>query len=340
MSKPSSDTKLERYLLIGDPHATVEELPDCRRLIDRICEVVAEEKPDVVLFLGDQHHNHAVVRVEVIDFWRKSFFRIRAKMQEYGSGRDLWSLIGNHDMPGDSSSDAHAMEAYMDLIQPINQHFRRNDVLFLSYHHDPEEFVKACNLYPDCKTVVCHQTFDGSKYENGFYAKDGISLDRIPQKHIISGHIHAPQKFGKVWYPGAPRWRISSDANTDRALWMVDFKDGEVVKAKSFDTRGYCRALHEVEDRQGQPEPEFTIMAPYQVTVNIYGTREYVALKRERWNINGYKIRTFVTERAAPRIRESEGITVALQKFVAAYQPKHGTPVERLQKLVAERVNV
>jgi predicted phosphodiesterase len=331
----------DKVLMVGDPHATIEELPDCERMVDRIIEVVKIEQPDTVLFLGDQHHNHAVVRVEIIDFWRRAYWRIRSEVQKYNPAETpIVCLIGNHDRPGDSSSQAHAMQAYEDLVFPVDQHVRVNGILLLSYHHDGNDFIKSCNLYPEYKTVICHQTFDGSKYENGFYAKDGIALEQIPQQVVISGHIHSPQKFGKVWYPGAPRWRTSSDVNIDRDIWVVSFKDGLPVKATPYETRGYCRALHTVEDREGLPEPEFVVKAPFQVTVSIYGSREYVATKRARWEALGYRVRSFPIEKTVPRVRESEGISIALQKFVAAYKPRFGTSTERLQKLVSERVTL
>lgn len=330
-----------KLLLIGDPHATVEELDDCQRLIDLICEVIPKEQPDLVVFLGDQHHNHAVVRVEIIDFWRRAYWRIRDMLHKQNPASEIWCLVGNHDRPGDSSVEAHAMQAYEDLVFPVTQHVRHESgILFLSYDHDPENFVNTCNLYPDFKTLICHQTFDGGRYENGFYAKDGIQVDKIPQPHIISGHIHTPQKFGKVWYPGAPRWRTSSDANVDRHIWAVTFEKGWPVKYVDYATEGYCRKLVEVEDHEGQSEPEFLIKQPVLVTVSVYGSREYVDQKRVRWKQLGYRVRSCIQESATPRVRESDGISVAMQKFVAGYRPKHGTSLETLQKLVGERVHV
>jgi hypothetical protein len=90
-------------------------------------------------------------------------------------------------------------------------------ILFVPYVHDPAEFVQICQQYPEAKTVVCHQTFAGSYFENGFLTPDGVEPNLLPQEQVISGHVHSPQRIGKVWYPGAPRWRTVSDANTERA---------------------------------------------------------------------------------------------------------------------------
>src|SRR5581483_10956618 len=96
-----------KYLFVGDPHATVEALPECRRLVEYIVQIAKQEKVYEIVLLGDLYHTHAVMRVEVMDFWRWAF----EKMKEA-----CWvvtALVGNHDMPGNGTG-AHSLLAHID----------------------------------------------------------------------------------------------------------------------------------------------------------------------------------------------------------------------------------
>jgi DNA repair exonuclease SbcCD nuclease subunit len=336
-----------KILAVGDAHATVEELPDCQALLARILEVCKLESPDCVLFLGDQHHNHAVVRVEVIEFWRQAYTSIRNVTDKRTT--NIYCLVGNHDRPGDSSSTATAMAAYMDLVHVIFQPDPMwPGVLLMPFFHDGEAFIKSANSY-SIKTMFCHQTFAGSTYENGFYAEDGINVDSLNADRIISGHIHTAQEFGRVWYPGAPRWRTKTDANQDRNLWVLELEDGEIIKKTPYTTRGYCKQLANLIDVEGQPlcwengEPATALeplIEPVVITVDIRGTQAYVDQSKLSWKARGARVRASVTTASTPKVRESEGISKALQRFLKEYNAKNGTPPEVLAKMAEERLHV
>ena len=129
-------------------------------------------------------------------------------------------------------------------------------------------------------TVVCHQTFAGSDYGNGFYAKDGINPDLIPQKKIIGGHIHSGQEFGKVFYVGSPRWRTLTDANQDRAIWLIEFDgEGNLLNKTPFSTNGVCRRVFAATLTPDNPQiPDMQVKDRYRITVK--GPVDFVEAKR------------------------------------------------------------
>ena len=56
-----------RLLIVGDPHVTVEELGDCQGLMALIDQTLeADPTIDHVVFLGDLHHNHRLIDVDVM----------------------------------------------------------------------------------------------------------------------------------------------------------------------------------------------------------------------------------------------------------------------------------
>jgi hypothetical protein len=73
--------------------------------------------------------------------------------------------------------------------------------------------------------------------------------------------------------------------------------------------------------------------------VTLKGSAEYLKASVPLYEHKGFKVRTVKTGvSAAPRVKESEGVSTAFRKFVTAYQPKHKTPIPVLEKLAAERI--
>jgi DNA repair exonuclease SbcCD nuclease subunit len=329
-------------LYVGDPHATISELPDLERLMALICQVARDKKPDGVVFLGDQYHHHGIVHLEVVDFWMRAIDQLKLLTKVY-------LMVGNHDKPGNGRSDIHSMMIHagdvtrrVHVIDKPRVFEEIPGTVFIPHMDSGKAFVEACKDFLTVPLVVCHQTFDGSRYENGFYAKDGIDPNLVPQEMILSGHIHAPQRFGKVWYVGAPRWRTSADANTERHLWLMSQAQGSMLCKAKFDTGEVCRRIIDLEEVETgglvwenydtkKDDVRLTLKGPE------FWLKPYAKMRAEQ----GFKVRTICTDKStAPRVRESEGITTALKKFVSAAKPKNNTPIPVLEKLVAERLHV
>lgn len=321
-------------LLVGDPHVTVDEIPDCNRLIDCILDALTKKPVKGIVFLGDLHHNHALVRIEVMEFWRKAFRRIKAAFPDV----TIHTLVGNHDRSHDYSVKANALQAYdVKVIEDPTQILP--GVVASPWYPDPESFLDAME---GCrgKTLICHQTFDGSRYENGFYASDGVKPALVEFETVFSGHIHTPQQFDKVWYIGAPRWRIASDANIPRFLWALDFDEaGSVVGKQLFSTDDYCRPIWHLVDKE---EDQLVVKAGGKgiLRVDIHGSAAWVDARKAEWEAVGARVATFPIVARSSIVKESEGIPVALAKFVDAWAPRYGTPIEQLKQMVAERIHV
>lgn len=322
---------MAKWLLIGDPHAVADELDDMRALVDGIVATVRAEEPDNVLFLGDQFHNHAIIHVEVMAFWRDAFKRLAAL------GPDVYCLVGNHDMPGDASSAVHSMMACEGTgVRIVDNLTRVDGCLLIPYRHTAQDFLNDLASAPHEKVVFCHQTFDGSRYENGMFAPDGISLAGFEDRTFISGHIHTPQRFANVMYVGAPRWRSLSDVGVERALFLLDIVNGQVGASKTFDTAQWCQKLVRVEDRQEAPL-DLEINPRWRYIVDIHGDASYISIRKARWA--GCRVRTFKTQTSTKQVSESMGINKAIQVFMDTYKPKYGTDVDTLRAMVNQRLS-
>lgn len=219
-----------KRMVIGDMHVQIKNLKDSNNLIDFIIKTAEEHGVDELLFLGDLFHTHAVLRIEVIDFWNNAFGKFEL------AGLEVVVLVGNHDQPGsrEKEQEMNALDVFdsdsaLSGRIIVNEPMIINNVAYIPYMSDEKEFFKAAEKFSEAGTLVAHQTFTGAQYENGFFSEEGIDPALVPQKQILSGHIHMTQQIGKCFYPGTPKWDTMSDANQDKGIWIMEFlSDGSL----------------------------------------------------------------------------------------------------------------
>jgi DNA repair exonuclease SbcCD nuclease subunit len=286
---------------------------------------------------GDLYDTHAIIHAEVQYHWRKFFHDAKNVF------RDVYVIKGNHDAPGAAGSVATALWAHVDqahcvmdgpLLMPENR------VLFCPYTSG-DQLVAWAKAHAEVADILfCHQTFDGSRYDNGFYAGDGVDPELIPQETVISGHIHLPQRFGKVWYPGAPRWRHLSDANVDRALWTLEIEAGKLVSKTPHPTGDVCRRIWRFEDKPDDPADATRVFdAKDTVHVEIVGPKAWIDARQPLWEGRA-RVQTVRTDTQVEiAVRESEGLAVAFDKWIDGFCPPRGTDRDTLRQMAKERVH-
>lgn len=243
---------MSKILFVGDPHIQVSNLEEATKLMNFIKNKGQELDAKNLVIAGDLFHTHAIIRMEVLNFW-KEWINYFSNNFQY-----VWILVGNHDMAGDKQKEhkMSALDPFKDLytnVKIVNTPTVSIDGYgFMPYYSNNEDFISdAKSLYDaGIKKLFCHQTFDGSKYDNGFYAPDGIDQNLLPNfEEIISGHIHKEQKIGKVFYPGTPKWDTMSDANEDKGIW---FFDGSWKKIRTAEV---CTPIYKFVVKEGEEIP-------------------------------------------------------------------------------------
>lgn len=251
-------------LRVGDPHVRPDNLEESERLMQFVLDQATSSGVDRIEFLGDQHHTHGVLRVEVIEFWMRWAKKLGEKF-------DVVFLVGNHDQPGDYQREQELNALiYLEGIKGVTVASKptlRDNILYVPHMSKQEDFVKALEGYQSKDiTLVCHQTFNGCAYENGFYAKDGFDPATVAGfKAVICGHIHKQQKFGNISYIGTPRWDSVSDANEEKGIWIDD---------NFISTRGVCTPIISILLRPGDSVPD-TLEG--RVMVTLEGPQAWIA---------------------------------------------------------------
>jgi len=269
-------------LRVGDPHVRVANIDESDALMSRVAELALSHKVDRIELLGDLFHTHAILRLEVLEFWDNW-------LDHLSDICEVVVLVGNHDQSGDYNSASHALNVFqrikkknlriVDVAMPIGP------IGYISYFHDPAKFVDIANslVASGARVLVCHQTFNGSRFESGMYAPDGIDPDLIKADLIISGHIHAQQRFGKVIYPGTARWDTASDANQPKGLWVFEHDDqtGAILSEKFISTENVCKPIMSFTYKEGDAGmPDWTPGA--RVSVELIGSSAWCAQEKEK----------------------------------------------------------
>lgn len=250
---------MTKILYVGDPHVQVSNFKDSQALMDYIAQIASEQDVDQITFLGDMFHTHAVIRVEVIDFWRKSLLNLSS------TGKRIVCLVGNHDQPGskEKEQEMNALMAFEDLdVFVVNKTYYDADtnIGYVPYHSNEHHFKGEAGILWDQGArgcLIAHQTFTGAQYENGFFSEEGIDPASILQEEIISGHIHKSQQVGKCFYPGTPKWDTMSDANQPKGLYIITHaEDGTTREKQFFPTDHIVTPIKSYEVKEGDELPE------------------------------------------------------------------------------------
>lgn len=224
---------MNNILLIGDLHAKLNNIEDTNNIFDLVSDSINENTIGVI-FTGDLYHTHAVVRQEIISTLQLGFQKIRSALHNKGEPRradNIFVIAGNHDGASPDSTKLNAIKLTLkDLVNvvddstPVVEYFGK--IAMITFTSNNDIFVERANstLQP---ILITHQTYDGSHYDNGFYAPNGIDQNRINARMIINGHIHTKQKHGKVLNIGTPRAVSSSEIftpDTEKGIYKFDLE--------------------------------------------------------------------------------------------------------------------
>lgn len=236
---------------VGDPHVKISNLVDCNKLIDMVEAHSIENNVDYILFTGDLMDAHGVVRSEVLDFWYKTFVRLTARFK-------VLALVGNHDItnPNKSEKSITSLSVFENLSKnltiissPLTLSMAGIDVAFVPFNSDLEGFVStANNLHSRGATqlIFAHQNFTIDLFG------DKIDMNRIPQKQIVTGHIHKRGLHGKVLEVGTPKYDSVTDANEDKGFHILKVSAGGYEVDKFISTKYHLTTIEKLIVKEGE----------------------------------------------------------------------------------------
>lgn len=321
-----------RILRVGDPHITVRNLEDSEKLLDFILKKAHEYNVTRIEFLGDLMHTHAVIRVEVLDFWQRH-------LKKMSNDFYITLLVGNHDQPGSKEKEQimNALNVFKGIegVTVVDKPTVSADLIgYMPYHSDEAEFIKgAVQLFEGgaTKTLIAHQNFTVPLYS------DMMNPDLIPQAHIITGHIHEQKQMGKVFQVGTPKWDTLTDANEEKGIWIYDHNDDGSVKAKEFiPTNGVVTVIEKHTIKEGEPEP--TLIPGAKNYVELVGTTAWInEMKKKYKGIASIKARPSDRKTSSANKEKAQSVYEFLN---SAFQPIDGVKKEDIEQYLKEVIRV
>lgn len=284
-----------KILRIGDPHVKPANIEESERLMEFIFAQAKHFNVDVIEILGDLFDTMSIIRLEVLEFWRKWLVKFSEEFK-------VIVLVGNHDQSGNMSSNQHALSSFVNMnpgkLIIVDRPLILESIGYLPFIRNNDEFVSQANLLAagGARFLVSHTEYAGSKFDNGMYAPHGVDPDKIDPRltTLLSGHVHTEQEFGRVIYPGTARWASASDANKRKGIWLYEHSDQGTMASRGFiSTESVCVPIVSIEWKEGDPQPEFPTNA--KVSVELIGTSNWI--QQQKAVLKGQvSIRTKITD--------------------------------------------
>jgi DNA repair exonuclease SbcCD nuclease subunit len=303
-----------KVLYVGDVHFKHSHKEECERLAGFIHDEACKNKVDQIVLLGDLNDTFNVLRTDNLTFWSKW-------LKNLSDHQKLYVLVGNHDKKNQSNDDDKENSlSIFNLIDSPNLFIIQAPVSFgpfayIPYIHDNARFVKEANFLSEqgAKVLISHTDYDGAQYEGGFYCQNGVKQEELNFDILISGHIHKRSRFGKVIYPGNPRWLTSSDANAEKGIWLVDHdsETGTILNESFLDTSHVCTPIYAYTYKEGDKEAP-SIPEGSRCSVELIGSSVWISKEKAKFKGRA-SVSTRVTDKEKPKNRKTGN---SLEHFV------------------------
>lgn len=319
-----------KILRVGDPHITVRNLEEGEKLIEFIRLKAIEYKVGCIEFMGDLMHTHAVIRVEVLDFWERAFNKLTTVCP-------VLSLVGNHDQPGSKEKEQlmNALNIFNgEDLSIVNKPMIHNNIAYIPYMSDKEQFLSvAKDLYIQGATemLIAHQNFSIPLYS------DMIDPNLVPQKYIITGHIHEQKHFNKVLQVGTPKWDTLTDANENKGIWIFEHAmDGSLTYEEYISTKDVVTPITKITLNEGDAEVELDPNA--RNYLELVGSSAWInQMKKKYKGLAQLKARP--SDRKNVNVNKDKAFSV-LEFLDASFKPIDGVEKAEIKQYLQEVINV
>ncbi len=237
-----------KLLFIGDPHFMIDNIPEVNMFIERLLELVTEQKPDLICIAGDVLHTHE--RLHTIPL--NKAYELIEKMSSYTK---TYVLVGNHDMINNRQflTENHwmnGMKAWENVVivdKVMHKHYKGLDLVFVPYVPNGK-FIEALNheqeqdWWINANCILAHQEFYGCKM-GAIVSVDG---DKWPEDYpyVVSGHIHSKQTpQSNIYYTGSAMQHAFGESEKN-IIAILSWDDSHIDNPrKKYDLQEFDLAL-------------------------------------------------------------------------------------------------
>ena len=226
-----------KVIAIGDPHFRIDNIKEVEEFIEKIVVLIAKEKPDFVVCLGDLLHTHE--RLHTIALNKAYEFIQRVSELAY-----MYVLVGNHDYIQNqqfltTNHWMNAMKQWKNVCivdKPVHYHSEKGLIIFCPYVPNGR-FIEALDTesgsnWRDAKVIFAHQEFRGCKM-GAITSIDG-DIWPLDYPNVVSGHIHSKQTpQPNIYYTGSALQHAFGESE-ETIIAVFEFRDNRSVSDPSL----------------------------------------------------------------------------------------------------------
>lgn len=228
-------------IAVGDPHVQTSNLPDVDLFIVKLCSLIKERKPEMVVILGDMLHTHERLHTSALNKAYEMVERVRACCDR------VILVVGNHDMINNQVhlTNDHWMNGMKEwngitVVDTVITEKVGNGEWMICPYVFPGRFVEALETYSEQQRwkevtgIFAHQEFRGCKM-GAIESVEGDHWD-LNSPLVVSGHIHSRQRPQEnVYYPGSAMQHAFGESTRNIIPVIHLGEDGSVKDIEEVD---------------------------------------------------------------------------------------------------------
>lgn len=243
-----------RVLFFGDlqtngKHAAYSSF--LQSTMEFLMKTIDEERPDIVVNLGDLMDTKSVVEVDdLVWAWKLTReIEMECKPPDFYGYPTHMLLMGNHDM-----SDKKGGRSSVEVMEGINTDiFTRLStvetseglLVIIPYTEDMPGMWKKLSEIENKDSVFgifAHTNWLGCRLTPTFVSDKGINPvdmeNMFPNAHMFAGHYHHPLDLGRLHIVGSPLHKDFNDilGEIPRGFTLWDSKTGEITRIENPNT--------------------------------------------------------------------------------------------------------
>jgi DNA repair exonuclease SbcCD nuclease subunit len=206
----------------------------------------------------------------------------------------------------------------------------------MPYYKDKDKFLKDCvDLFSKgCEnTLIAHQNFTIPLFG------DMIDCGKIPQKRIISGHVHDHGSGNeKVFYTDTPMWLTATDCNKDKGIWIVEFDElKNITESKFVSTKDIVTPIVKYLLNEGDSE-DFVFNPNSKNYLELVGSTAWIVQMKKKYK-GLAQIKARPSDRKNVDINKDKAFTM-FEFLDASFKPIDGVGKEDIRQYLKEVLSV
>lgn len=341
---------MAKALIFSDLHIhahkdRVDRLQDCIDVLNWIFEEAKKNDCKYIFFLGDLFHERA--RIDVKNYI-KTFETFMTHMLHDAADREMYLLVGNHDMYHKERWDINSIKPLTAIpkVHIIDRPQRTiidgKSIDWMPHTENPVKELKDLKSHnPDKGDILFgHLSVNGALLNLCFGTKADVVVEHdnemIPVdvtvfddwKHTFLGHYHGAQKLNeKVEYVGSPLQLTFGEAFQEKHIIILDLQTLEKKYIKNdFSPKHLIVSPKDIADENYSLDGNFV-----RISVDKMSSKDIIDLKREV--AKNHKVLSLDTKHNDKKICEDQvviqnakAIMMNIEEMIEKYVEQRGVP--------------